>query len=109
MTFHGYIPDGLIVRHTNDNPPDCNPRNLILGTHADNTRDKIERGRTNYRSPDECRGTNNGRNVLSDAQVLEIRARYAAGGTSYAKLGIEYKVSHNMIALIVKRKNWTHI
>ncbi|URG17463.1 HNH endonuclease [Rhodococcus phage Mbo2] len=44
--FNGSIPPGLIVRHRNDTPPDCNPLNLLLGTHADNARDRVERGRS---------------------------------------------------------------
>jgi uncharacterized protein (DUF433 family) len=42
----GPIPDGLLVRHTCDNPPCCNPNHLLLGTHADNVADRRERKRT---------------------------------------------------------------
>ncbi len=43
---NGEIPDGLIVRHTCDNPPCCNPAHLLIGTNLDNVRDREERGRT---------------------------------------------------------------
>ncbi len=43
---HGQpIPEGMVIRHTCDNPPCVNPSHLIVGTHADNTADMISRGR----------------------------------------------------------------
>lgn len=39
------VPEGLVVRHRCDNPPCCNPDHLEVGTHADNARDAIVRGR----------------------------------------------------------------
>jgi len=46
--------DGKHVLHTCDNPRCCNPHHLYLGTHKDNMKDKLLRGRTNKGMP---RGT----------------------------------------------------
>jgi ssDNA-binding Zn-finger/Zn-ribbon topoisomerase 1 len=48
---HGDVPRGMIVRHTCDNPPCCRIDHLLVGTHADNTRDMDERGRRNINTP----------------------------------------------------------
>ena len=53
---NGPIPDGLVVRHRCDNPPCCNPGHLELGTHADNTRDMIERHRAKSHANDKFGG-----------------------------------------------------
>lgn len=42
---YGPIPEKLIVRHTCDNPPCCNPKHLLLGTHVDNAYDMLDRDR----------------------------------------------------------------
>jgi hypothetical protein len=42
----GPIPDGLLVRHSCDNPPCCNTAHLIVGTQTDNVADRVSRNRT---------------------------------------------------------------
>ena len=40
--------EGLVVRHTCDNPKCINPNHLIIGTQLDNMKDKVSRGRQAY-------------------------------------------------------------
>lgn len=99
---HGRPPVG-VVRHTCDNRPCVNPEHLLEGTHADNVRDMMERGRNR---PPCLRGERHGMATLTAEQVEEIRARYRAGGITQAALGREYGISQAHVSKIVLRQNW---
>jgi len=38
--------DGKVIRHTCDNPRCINPKHLLIGTAADNSQDRVDRGRS---------------------------------------------------------------
>lgn len=105
---HGPIPDGLCVLHECD-VRHC-VRHLFLGTRQDNTADMVKKDRQarGARLPDQC-GAANARAVLTETDVLEIRARHAKGGVSQGELAATFGVSRTLVNHIVLRGIWTHI
>ena len=55
-----------VVRHKCDNRSCCNPAHLEVGTHSDNVRDRVERGRS-------AAGSQNGRAKLTEEGVKIAR------------------------------------
>ncbi|MYR75142.1 MULTISPECIES: HNH endonuclease [unclassified Streptomyces] len=101
VLLDGRAPEGLCVLHRCDNPPCVNPSHLFLGTKADNAADRDAKGRGNT-------GEVNGQARLTVAQVLQIRARAAAGELQRV-LAAEYGISRPTVSRIVNGHGWTHI
>lgn len=97
----GEFPPGICVCHHCDNPCCCNPNHLFLGTHNDNMHDMYQKGR---RIQVPSYGEKHGKHKLSDAQVADIRERYAQGSVSQDALAKEYDVSQRQIWRIVRLK-----
>lgn len=96
-----------MARHTCDNPPCCNPRHLIEGTFADNSRDASGRHRLSPQTnPERYRGERHYAHRLTRDQVREIRERYAAGHVTQAVLGAEYGVRQAAISKVVLNQRW---
>jgi HNH endonuclease len=71
LTTGAPVPEGLCVCHHCDNPPCCNPSHLFLGTRGENNSDSAKKGRHTH-------GEEHSHAKLTAAQVLAIRAEYAA-------------------------------
>lgn len=95
---------GLIIRHRCDTPACVNPAHLELGTHADNARDRDERGRQVTPT-----GEANGNAKLTTDEVVSIRSAYARGCVSQYALARRFGVDRTVIGRVVNRKLWAHV
>lgn len=98
--LHGPIPPGLVVRHTCDNPPCLEPTHLLIGTHRDNVRDRVERGRSDDRRGDRCPTAR-----LNWPQAREIRQRVAAGERHHV-IAADFGVSRRLVGMIGRNERW---
>ena len=64
------VPKGMVIMHTCDNPPCCNPDHLRLGTHRDNAHDMIAKGRQRHVP---ALGKANGKGILDEIDVAALR------------------------------------
>jgi hypothetical protein len=129
--FVGPVPHGLVVRHRCDNGWCVNPLHLEIGTHADNVRDRVDRGRSATgdrsgprRMPETRprgdahysrtrphlvpRGERASGAKLVATDVLSIRSAYASG-EPMRDLATRYTVTKRTIAYIVARRTWRHV
>jgi len=97
--YKGDIPKGMIIRHTCDNMKCINPAHLLLGTHGDNVRDRVERHRGAI-------GEHNGRHKLTETQVKEILCDIT---TSKMALARKYGVTPKNIRNIKQHKRWRYV
>jgi hypothetical protein len=102
ILHNGPLLHGEQVCHSCDNRVCCNARHLFKGDQQANMTDKVNKGR-------QAKGERVGTSKLTDDQVREIRARYAAGGISQAALAAEYGVHQHPIWEIVTGNSWKHI
>lgn len=100
----GEDPGDAWVLHTCHRGDDgcINIRHLYLGDHAQNTQDMVGADR-------QARGVDNSKAKLTDAEVIEIRRLYAAGGVSQRALAVQFGVRQGTINQVVTRKTWRHV
>lgn len=101
---HRLLEPGEHVLHRCDTPRCIRPSCLMAGSHTDNMWDKVRKGRANAAA-----GQRNSHAVLTNAQVLDIRARFKKKYGALTALAKEYGVSVSCIEAITKGKTWTHL
>lgn len=91
---------GKVVRHTCDNPRCINPQHLLIGTQADNNRDRAERKRSARVVPSRQR--------LTPEQCFDIRMRYDPtrvgnkAPNGIVALSRDYSVDTNVIYKVLR-------
>jgi hypothetical protein len=91
----GPIPDGTLVLHRCDNRICVNPDHLFLGTHADNTKDMLSKGR-------EARGSRLPQTRLSAEDVIAIRR--LKGTMTQQAIALRFGVRQNTVSRILSGK-----
>lgn len=113
---NGSIPEGMCVLHRCDNPPCCNPAHLFLGTQADNTEDKRQKGRAASGTAHgrvtkpwrTARGERQWKSKLTDDTVLAIRKRRSEG--VYLKhIAADFGISISEVSKICRGATWKHL
>jgi hypothetical protein len=92
---------GHTVNHKNYDKADNRVENLEWMSQPDNVRhskDVIPR----------LRGEQN-RSKLTQAQVIQMRERYAVGNMTLKELGKEYGIATNTVWTIISRRKWKHV
>ena len=106
-TFIGEIPKGMLICHHCDRPSCINPSHLFLGSHKDNSDDKIKKGRENL-----PRGENHwhihGKTKLCVDDVMKIKEKLKEGLSTH-KIALEFNVSAANISGIKREKHWRHV
>lgn len=112
----GQDPGDLFVCHSCDNPPCCNPAHLFLGSHLENVRDAVAKGRNDCGRGDRHGARTHPERFLgrferrfTEAQVRAIRSEYAGGGVSTLTLAERHGVSDTTIGHMLRGNTWAHV
>jgi hypothetical protein len=92
---NGSIPPGMVVLHSCDNPPCCNPLHLAVGTQQDNVDDRNRKLR-------QARGEAAGSAKLTKEQVVVIRS----DPREQRAIAADYGVCKSTIGYIKRRESW---
>lgn len=94
----GGIPEGYVIMHTCDNTLCINPDHLKAGTHQDNVRDMVNKGRN-------ARGTKNPSAKLTDACIADIKSSTLGKWELSEKYGVNERTIRNVRA----GRYWKHV
>lgn len=100
-TLDGELEQGEEVMHICDNPPCVRRSHLKKGSHLENMRDSLLKGR-NARG-EKIKG------ILTKDLVLKIRKEYSTGTYSHRELAKIFNVGKSTIHTVVTKQTWSHV
>lgn len=98
---NGKIPDGKLICHTCDNRICVNPSHFFLGSHLDNSKDMVNKGRNK-------KGENVVNHKLKNEDIINIRC-IRKEGISYNKIAQTFGISYSTSRSICLKLTWNHI
>ena len=102
----GLIPKGMLVCHKCDNRKCINPDHLFIGTHQDNMKDMVSKGRSKYQPAP--LGELNPVSKLTNNDIRQIMKLNEDGMSSRAIAKV-IGVSYNAICMVLLGRTWSHI
>lgn len=101
MLAYGGIPKGQLVCHGCDNPACVRADHLFLGSHLENTRDAVSKGRMHH-------GERSGPSKLTEDQVCDIFVLNASGWSRY-ELAKRFGITAGSVCRILNGTRWSYL
>lgn len=89
------IPEGKVICHTCDNRACVNPKHLFAGTHQENMKDMVNKGRS-------TKGTTNPNSKLTEDQVIAI----FSDTRMHKEIALEYDINKTYVSDIKAGRSW---
>ncbi len=96
----GEIPEGMEICHSCDEPLCVNPAHLFAGTHSDNMRDMIRKGRADNS------GQRNGRSKLTAEDVATIRRESTGRHGEASMFARRFGVTPATVSKVIRGDTW---
>lgn len=100
LLHNGSLETELLVCHTCDNHPCCNPKHLFQGTEGDNQRD-MRHKRRGFSMPGESHPLS--KLTAQDVHAIRMDIR------THKVIGLDYNISQPVITRIKKGKRWASV
>lgn len=119
--YIGELTPSVLVCHSCDNPPCCNPSHLFIGTAKDNYWDAISKGRISeswiehvqtshsHSMASRARQCENHKHSKLTVEIVTALRREASRGVRRSELVEMFGISRTAISRVINGRTWKHI